>query len=187
MAAAALPTPTVVTVTPAHTSPTPRLRRRLTAAFPTAALGLTLAACGPSAGHEEVGTSTPSPTITTHQLSIFQLSPGQCFDRPEPEDGLHRVTVVPCEVAHDQEMYALLQLDHPQWPGEDAVQREAADRCAGEFLAYTDSTADESRLGFTSFIPSEGSWAEGDRQVLCALKLDSGGRLLGSQMSPPSG
>lgn len=149
--------------------------------FPTTALALALTGCGPSAGHEEVGASTPSPSVSAEQMSIFQLSPGQCFDRPAEGDGLFRVSVVPCEVAHDQEMYAVLQLDHPSWPGEDVVQREATERCAGEFLAYTGATADESRLGFSSFVPSEGSWSEGDRQVQCALELDSGGRLLGPQ------
>ncbi|WP_431860140.1 septum formation family protein [Micrococcus terreus] len=149
--------------------------------FPTTALALALTGCGPSAGHEEVGASTPSPSVSAEQMSIFQLSPGQCFDRPAEGDGLFRVSVVPCEVAHDQEMYAVLQLDHPSWPGAEAVQTEATDRCAGEFVAFTGATADESRLGFVSFVPSEGSWSEGDRQVLCALELDSGGRLLGSQ------
>lgn len=156
-------------------------RSSLALVFPMAALALTLTACGPSAGHEEVGTSTPSVGVSAQEMSIFQLSPGQCFDRPEAGDGLYRVSVIPCEVAHDQEMYALFQLDRPSWPGEDAVQREATERCAAEFLAYTGATADESRLSFSSFVPSEGSWSEGDRQVQCALELDSGGRLLGPQ------
>lgn len=169
---------------PAHSGAGGRRRRALpflVSSFPTAALLLGLTACGPSAGHEVVGASTPSSTIDAGQATIFQLSPGQCFDRPAAGDDLFRVNVVPCEVAHDQEMYAVLQLDHPSFPGEGAVQDEATARCAGEFLAFTGTTAEESRLTFSSFVPSEGSWAEGDRQVLCALELDSGGRMIGSQ------
>lgn len=157
---------------------------RRSAVSTTAAIGLalTLTACvGPGDTEELVGTSTPSPAVTAEATSIFQLSPGQCFDRPA-EDGLYEVAVVPCEVAHDLQMYALFQLKEPAWPGTDRVDGLARDGCRERFVTLTGNEPAESDLGYTLYTPSEGSWSEGDRQVQCALQLNSGGRMIGSQL-----
>ncbi|MGM7666694.1 septum formation family protein [Microbacterium sp. A93] len=184
-----------------HPGPAPRPPRRTTQPVgvapsgpvlrgTTAALGLLLAltGCGGPGGDEEVvGTSSPTPAVSASATSIFQLSPGQCFDRPA-EDGLYEVAVVPCEVAHDLQMYALFQLDEPSWPGEDAVHGLADTGCREQFAAFTGTEPEESELGYTMYTPSEGSWSEGDRQVQCALQLNSGGRMIGSQMgAAPTG
>lgn len=156
---------------------------RTTSALALAAL---LAGCGGPGGTEEVvGTSPPSPAVTAEATSIFQLSPGQCFDRPAAE-GLYEVAVVPCEVSHDLEMYALFQLDDPAWPGEDLVHQQADQGCREQFVSLTGTEPAQSDVGYTMYTPSEGSWSEGDRQVQCALQLNSGGRMIGSRMAGPS-
>ncbi|GAA1682058.1 hypothetical protein GCM10010977_31170 [Citricoccus zhacaiensis] len=150
------------------------------------ALAAVLAGCGgPGDAEEVVGASTPSPAVSAEATSIFQLSPGQCFDRPAAE-GLYEVAVVPCEVAHDLEMYALFQLDDPAWPGESAVHQQADQGCREQFVSLTGTEPAQSDLGYTMYTPSEGSWSEGDRQVQCALQLNSGGRMIGSQMAAPA-
>lgn len=165
----------------------PSVRR--SALSTTAALGLALGVTGcggPGDGEAVVGTSTPSPAVSASATSIFQLSPGQCFDRPA-EDGLYAVPVVPCEVAHDLQMYALFQLEEPSWPGSESVHVLANAECREQFVAFTGAEPEESDLGYTMYAPSEGSWSEGDRQVQCALQLNSGGRMIGSQAGAPSG
>jgi hypothetical protein len=159
----------------------PRPARAL--AVPTAALTLAtlLAGCGgPGATEEVVGTSTPTPAVSAVETSIFELSPGQCYDRPTA-DSLYAVEVVPCTVAHDLEAYTLFQLDEPSWPGDERVHGLADAGCREEFTAFTGVTPEDSNLGYTMYTPSSGSWSEGDRQVLCALQLNSGGRMIGSQ------
>lgn len=156
---------------------------RRSALSTTAALGLTLGVTGcggPGGGEEVVGTSTPSPAVSASATSIFQLSPGQCFDRPAA-DGLYEVPVVPCEVAHDLQMYALFQIEEPSWPGAEAVHSLADAECRDQFVAFTGAEPEKTDLGYTMYTPSEGSWSEGDRQVQCALQLNSGGRMVGPQ------
>jgi hypothetical protein len=146
-----------------------------------AAVAVALTGCGaPGPAEEVVGASTPTPAVSAVETSVFQLSPGQCYDRPAT-DGLYAVGVLPCTVAHDLEAYALFQLEEPSWPGADRVHAVADAGCREEFTAFTGADPGDSRLGYTMYTPSEGSWAEGDRQVLCALQLNSGGRLFGSQ------
>lgn len=159
----------------------PSARRPAWITTSTLGLALFLTGCG-GPGSEEVvvGTSAPEPAVSASATSIFQLSPGQCFDRPV-EDGLYEVAVVPCEVAHDLQMYALFQLDAPSWPGGDRVHERADEGCREQFVAFTGTTPEDSDLGYTMYTPSEGSWSEGDRQVQCALQLNSGGRMIGSQ------
>ncbi|REE04844.1 septum formation family protein [Citricoccus nitrophenolicus] len=172
------PQPSRRTPAPAAVVPLRRVLQGTTAAL---GLALALAGCGGPGGNEElVGTSTPSAAVTAEATSIFQLAPGQCFDRPA-EDGLYEVAVVPCEVAHDLQMYALFQLDEPTWPGAEAVHALADAGCREQFAAFTGADPAESDLGYTMYTPSEGSWSEGDRQVQCALQLNSGGRMIGSQ------
>jgi hypothetical protein len=159
-------------------------RVRTLAAVPTAALALAglLAGCaGPGDNREVVGTSTPTPAVSAVETSVFDLAPGQCFDAPA-DDGLFAVAVVPCEVAHDLEMYALFQLDEPSWPGADRVHELADAGCRERFTAITDAAPETSDYGYTMYTPSKGSWSEGDRQVQCVLQLNSGGRMVGSQM-----
>jgi Septum formation len=145
------------------------------------AVAVVLTGCSAPEEHEEwVGASAPSPAVPALETSIFQLAPGQCFDRPAPDE-LYEVQVVPCSVAHDLEVYALFQLEEPSWPGETAVHRLADGGCREQFVSLTGTEPAESELGYTMYIPSEGSWSEGDRQVQCALQLNSGGRLIGSQ------
>lgn len=164
-------------------SPFRPARAPLAPAVPTAALvfAAALAGCGgPGPTEELVGTSTPTPAVSAEPTSVFALSPGQCYDRPGAED-LYALEVVPCTVAHDLEVYAVFQLDEPSWPGPDRVHDLADAGCRTQFEAFTGAAPEDSDLGYTMYTPSEGSWSEGDRQVLCSLHLNSGGRMIGSQ------
>jgi Septum formation len=165
-----------------HGSPRPRSRRGRVIAGGALILAplLTTGCGGPGATEEIVGTSTPTPAVSAEETSIFQLSSGQCYDRPASDD-LYAVEVVPCSVAHDLEAYALFQLEEPTWPGDDRVHDLADAGCRTEFSVFTGAAPEDSDLGYTMYTPSSGSWSEGDRQVLCALQLNSGGRLIGSQ------
>lgn len=158
-------------------------RARRAPVVPTAALALAavLAGCGgPGPTEELVGTSTPTPAVSAQPTSVFDLAPGQCYDRPGAAD-LYAVQVLPCTVAHDLEVYAVFQLAEPSWPGAGPVHDLADAGCRTQFEAFTGAAPEDSDLGYTMFTPSEGSWSEGDRQVLCSLQRNSGGRLIGSQ------
>jgi hypothetical protein len=122
--------------------------------------------------------------VETGTMLLDDVRPGDCGDMPSSELFLS-VTVHPCAVAHDFEIYALVTLpDGPKaaFPGLPTVTATAEQECHGRFAAYVgESFEDALDLSFLYFHPTEDSWEFGDRLIICALaSADEGGTLVGS-------
>lgn len=119
----------------------------------------------------------------TSATSVFDLEPGSCVLAPDHDDvatELSEVTTVPCDQAHELEVFALV--DFPEqsdteatqagstFPG-DALLKDFADgACAEQFASYVGVDYRDSDLFFTYLVPSARSWqAEDDRTVLCLI------------------
>ncbi len=117
--------------------------------------------------------------------NVFSLDVGECFqqpagldrstvtddDRPEVTD----VAVVDCAEPHDHEVYEVttLALDG-EWPGTRAVDDEAVRLCERAFAPYVGTEYTESAYYFLPLQPTEASWEEGDRGLVCSLYLPDG-------------
>lgn len=89
------------------------------------------------------------------------------------------VEAIPCDGAHDGEVYATGTLYPGAYPGEDGVWVEADDFCHLEFTTFVGVPYVESSLSFFSLPPSEDDWAADDRAVWCVL-FDPQGEVTGS-------
>lgn len=132
---------------------------------------LTLAACGGDGGDGDGA------------MSVFRIRPGDCFDDPPPERQLEQVDVVPCDQPHDNEVFGTVE--HPAasgepFPGREAVVAYAEQACPAPFADYVGAGYDQSRFTLFPIVPSADTWAEGDRQVICALYDHQAGKLTGS-------
>jgi len=150
-------------------------------AIPAAIIAL-LAVVIADADRDDDGEITGSGT-----LSVFDLAIGDCGDWPDTEVYLS-VTVHPCDIAHDFEVYALREFpDGPEagYPGETAAEGWADQECLGAFEGYVGIAWEDSPdLTYTYLYPTEESWDEGDREILCALgHVDEGTQLVGSRES----
>jgi hypothetical protein len=127
---------------------------------------------------------------TAGDLSVYELRAGDCFnggERVAEETGKERtvnqVTAVPCDQAHDNEVFAVF--NHPApgdapFPGEEAVNKVAQDGCLARFEGYVGRPYDGSDLQVAVIAPGEKSWKEEhDRAIACILYGD--GRLEGSR------
>ncbi|MGF1668763.1 MAG: septum formation family protein [Acidimicrobiia bacterium] len=113
-------------------------------------LGMVLAACGGE--------------------SVFSMEVGLCFnDEADAADEVSSVPDVPCEEPHDNEVFALVQYSGETFPGAEAMQAEAADLCIGQFEAYVGLAYEESELDVYPLVPTQASWDNGDREIVCAL------------------
>lgn len=148
-----------------------------TAALLALALVFSAAACSDAERDEE------GKVQTAGDLSVYELRTGDCFnggERVAEETGRERtvnqVTAVPCDQAHDNEVFAVF--DHPAakdapFPGEEAVNKVAQDGCLGRFEAYVGRTYDGSDLKVAVIAPGEKSWKEeDDRTIACVLYGD---------------
>jgi len=77
--------------------------------------------------------------------------------------------VVSCDEAHAAELYLAFDLpDAEQLPEPDALESTIEDRCGGpDFQAYVGAPPDPQGLTWSPVAPTEATWAEGDREVLC--------------------
>lgn len=153
-----------------------------------------LSACGAhTAGAASKGVVHSRPKEETEP--VFDLRPRQCLVPPKANPNLEvaRVTVVPCDQAHTEEVYCVLAYSTtvPQnaphcpakpprfagslvedYPGTQALEAYANAVCLDEFQPYVGTAYKESSLYYTYLYPSPRSWDSGsrrDREVACVL------------------
>ena len=116
--------------------------------------------------------------------SVFDLTPGGCFD-DVIEDGefaeeAQTLPMVDCADPHDNEAYALYDMEDGSFPAQAAVDDVAIAKCVSLFEDYVGSDYETSRLDIWWIFPTEQGWAEGDREVACVLYDLDLNKLIGS-------
>jgi hypothetical protein len=144
---------------------TPASRPSRRALLTSLAFALLAAGCG----DDEVG-------------SPFDVAVGDCFDTPAAEDGeVSQLVTVSCDEPHDNEAYFLFDLegdDDDEYPGESAIDDLGVAGCSEEFEDYVGTPIEESSLtGVPLLTPSEDSWEDGDREVVCVVFATNGDQL----------
>ena len=116
--------------------------------------------------------------VAAGDLDVMTLQVGDCFDDPEVIDEVvFDVAAVPCTEAHDNEVFAVQSVASDfggVFPGLDALEQHGYEFCSGQtFDSYVGASYLDSALEVFSFTPTEESWDQGDREIVCALfRLD---------------
>jgi hypothetical protein len=129
---------------------------------------------------DEQGTLTEGGT-----LSVLDLQVGDCVMDPlagEESGSVEDIEAVACEESHDAEVFGLL--DHPAGEGEafigaDAMTEFANTQCEAQFEPYVGIDYASSRYYYWTITPTDGTWNQGDREVVC-LAHDLEGPITGS-------
>ena len=117
--------------------------------------------------------TAPDQPVAGADQSVFELAVGTCFNDPGSAEEIQSVGSVPCETPHDNEVFALV--DFPAgpddaFPGREALSTFGDEQCQGaQFEDYVGVPYAESRYFATQLTPTEGSWEQGDREVVCLL------------------
>jgi hypothetical protein len=134
----------------------------------------TIAVITPEAFDEgDTGTDSPGTDLNDvdgQMISVYDLSVGDCFD-DTAEDLINEVEVVPCEGPHDNEVFAIF--DHPAgadeaFPGEE-LETYTDEECTSAFEEFVGTPYDQSALYYFPIRPTEETWDQGDREIVCAL------------------
>jgi hypothetical protein len=115
-------------------------------------------------------------SLTFEGDSPFELKVGQCFDAPD-DSQLWAVEVVPCNASHENEIFAAMNYPagpSEPFPGDKAIASVADQDCVPAFEAYVGVSYEASRYLWAPMVPTESSWADGDREILCVLYLNEG-------------
>ncbi len=117
--------------------------------------------------------------IERGSMSVFDLRTGDCFDEPAGNQVSH-LMVMPCAEPHDNETFAIFELDDGDYPGVGAVDGIAEEECLAAFADFVGIEYADSELAVSTFTPTADSWKDGDRDVVCFLQDLAGGKLTGS-------
>ena len=119
--------------------------------------------------------------------SVFELQVGDCFDdeyvNGEIPSEISDVPLVDCSDLHDNEVYAVFEVNDASYPGQSALDATADEGCFVRFEPYVGRDYYESSLDFIYMTPTSDSWDEGDREVVCVLYAMDLSKLTGSMRS----
>lgn len=122
----------------------------------------------PSASEDAAEREVPD---DAEEVDIADVEVGQCFFEPT-RDLVDALATVPCEDPHEYELYALVDLEGgegAEYPGDEAIGEDAFDVCEDRFEDFVGVAYDDSRYYIFTISPSEETWDDGDREVVCAL------------------
>ncbi len=115
-------------------------------------------------------------------VDAFQMRVGDCFNDDLGDEGgeVASIPAVPCGDAHDNEVYAIVDVSADEFPGEDGMAEMAYYSCLDQFDGFVGKAYDESTLEILTLHPSKQSWAQSDREVVCAVYDMNSQKLTGS-------
>jgi len=156
---------------------------RALAIVAVASAGLALSGC--SLIDQFTGGGTPTRDDTGEVIDgndntdVFTLQVGDCLNDSTATDTVDTVPTVPCSEPHDSEIFASVIMQGDTFPGTEAVVTEADAACLDAFAGYVGVEYADSLYYYSYYFPTEGSWAGGDREILCTI-YDEAGQVTGS-------
>jgi hypothetical protein len=115
-------------------------------------------------------------------VDAFNIQVGDCFDDSTSfSDEISSVPGVPCSDPHDNEAFAVFDLDIENYlADEDAMYDLAYNSCMERFESFAGRDYESSSLEITTMYPSSESWKQNDREVICAVFDMNTEKLVGS-------
>ncbi|MFC8943251.1 septum formation family protein, partial [Streptomyces griseoincarnatus] len=128
---------------------------------------------------EPADEQAPPDTTATAGAEIPDLQVGDCIDTnaTSGQTTLYRIPVVPCTTAHGGEIYAETTAPdslagNRSTPTQQALWDAADAYCYPQFAKFVGMRWAKSELLYWPIAPSEESWAEGDRRILCVVESE---------------
>jgi hypothetical protein len=135
-----------------------------------------------SASASADGSESAAASTEASEVSALDLEVGQCFNTDDVST-VDQVTVVSCDATHVYEVFGLSDYeaaDDADFPGDDALSSAADEACRPAFEDYVGVAYDDSEWFGTFINPSEDTWAEGDREIVCVLHTEDETEVTGS-------
>lgn len=147
-------------------------------------VGLVVVASVSLSGCSLLGDIVAGPGDTTDadqgtDTDVFTIGVGDCLNDGSAEGEVSTVKTVPCTEPHDSEAYASIIMDDASFPGVQAAQDRAELECTAEFSAFVGLDYESSTYNFSYYYPTESSWGQGDREILCLI-VDPAGKTTGT-------
>jgi Septum formation len=105
------------------------------------------------------------------QVDVFGLEVGDCLAEPQDAEEVFSIETLPCSEPHSEEVFAAVTIPEGdgEFPGFRAIDAQAEELCIAEFEDFVGRSYQQSVLDFWFITPSEETWGDGDREVLCTV------------------
>lgn len=118
-------------------------------------------------------------------LSVFDLQVGDCFDAafdPNAYTEISEVRAIPCGDPHVYEMYSVAEYPQGEAPSgpDEAYTPWEQENCLGTFASYVGIAYDSSVYYISALVPTDDSWSQGDKTLMCFLHNDEETAVTGS-------
>lgn len=119
-------------------------------------------------------------------VGAFQIRVGDCFDDTSSsfaEDSVEITSLpdIPCTDPHDNEVFAVFDVNQSTYPEGEAMESLAYDSCLERFELFVGRDYESSSLDILSMYPTRASWTlQHDREVICAVHDMEASKLSGS-------
>ena len=120
------------------------------------------------------------------QVGFSVLHIGDCLQFPtgvkeleEGDEGIEfeQLSVVPCTVLHDAEIFSSRVLSGTYFPGDDMFGGELSEFCADDYQTYTGVEYLDSPHLIYPLYPTQESWDQGEKEITCAVGMENGEKL----------
>ncbi len=153
-------------------TPTPsKFWTRALAVTAVAAAGLALAGCSllNQATNTTQRDDSGHPTASNSDADVFSIKVGDCLDDAAINGTTTTTPIVPCSEPHDSEAFKSIIMADGDYPGDDAVKQQSEDGCTAAFADFVGISYDDSTLNVSYYFPTEDSWGNGDREIMCTV------------------
>jgi hypothetical protein len=113
------------------------------------------------------GERDPGPVERPDRVSISQVRVGDCVNDLVEGRVVRAVNLVPCESAHQAEVYVKFSLPAGPFPGLDEASRQAENGCVTRLEQYAPDAVDDTGIGVFFTFPSDSRQWRADPSVLC--------------------
>ncbi len=115
---------------------------------------------------DDTGVTAGSDGPTSSYVDVNAHKVGECFN---DQDQAGLAPPVPCTEPHLYEAFYSYNLEDGPFPGDDAFSELVDAKCGLEFIEFAGiSYQDSASLDYQYIVPTSSTWAQGDREVLCA-------------------
>jgi hypothetical protein len=122
-----------------------------------------------------VVTAVASASAPPGTVTFERLTSGDCLQYPDDLTSVTTVQTLPCAEPHNAEVIGLYDATGVDWPGVDAIQQEANQRCGDLVKTSVDNAAVTDDMSFSFVFPNDAaSWDAGDREVICLVHKATG-------------